>query len=104
MNNPLDIRNATFESIVEAQPALRRRVLDAWRAHGPCTTRELAARIGLDILTVRPRTTELVQLGLVECTGSQRDGGIYRAREPRQVREWLAQRRAQLESSQLQLL
>jgi hypothetical protein len=62
---PIDFAIETFESLKPRLDALRRQVYDAWRAHGPGTTRDVAVRSGIDILTFRPRTTELVQLGLV---------------------------------------
>lgn len=79
---PLDYRNATFAELqARGLEGLRGHVLSAWQLHGPCTTEELAAHSGLSILTLRPRTTELVQLGLVLLAEStaRRGGGIYRA-------------------------
>ena len=64
--NPVDYRNDTWKSIQDRLSGLRALVYDAWHRHGPGTTREVAARSGIDILTFRPRTTELYQLGLVE--------------------------------------
>lgn len=64
---PVYFRNATFEDI-KAQLSGRRMAVYAQLAeHGPCTTRELARRSGIDILAVRPRVTELVQLGFASC-------------------------------------
>jgi|GEM_PF-1977429 len=61
--------------------ALRLSVWDALAHHGPCTTRELAHECGIDLLTVRPRVTELVQMGFAVCVneGEQGREGIYRA-------------------------
>lgn len=42
------------------------------------TTREIAAASGLDLLTVRPRVTELCQLGFAECVGHSKQDGLYR--------------------------
>jgi len=61
-----DFRNATFESIRNDLEGMRLAVYDAWVKHGPATTRDLARLCGIDLLTVRPRTTELLQLGLLE--------------------------------------
>ena len=44
----------------------QRRTLLAWRDHGPGTTRQVAQRSGIDLLTLRPATTALCKLGLVE--------------------------------------
>lgn len=57
-------------------PALSRRaqtVLDWLRAHGPATDRQAARGLGFgDMNAVRPRITELVDLGLLRETGSRR--------------------------------
>jgi hypothetical protein len=63
---PIDYRNETWESIQERLSGLRQSVYQAWQAYGPGTTREVAAKAGIDILTFRPRTTELFQMGFVE--------------------------------------
>jgi len=75
-----DLRNATFAIVRQNLSDSRRAVYEAWVAHGPTTTRDLAARSGIDILNVRPRTTDLCELGLVELAGDHRAAeGIYRA-------------------------
>ncbi len=51
---------------------LRATVLRYLVRHGPMTPDEIAAKSGLDILTVRPRTSELVRMGLVVRTGERR--------------------------------
>jgi hypothetical protein len=79
---PVDYRNATFAELQDrGLEGLRGHVLKAWQAHGPCTTEELAEKSGISILTLRPRTTELVQIGLVVLSEAivRRGGGIYRA-------------------------
>lgn len=81
---PIDYRDATWEMVQGRMDALRERV---WRgmelesvAH---TTREWADILGLDILSVRPRITELCQLGFAELVpghGNPRAAeGLYRA-------------------------
>lgn len=85
---PIDYRNATWADIQAQLTARRLDVLEGLRRHGPCTTRELAAAMGWDILHVRPRVTELVQLGFAEVVptahGPQSSApareGVYRAR------------------------
>lgn len=64
----VDFRDATFRDLVGKLEGLRLQVYEAWVKHGPTTTRRLAQLCGIDLLTVRPRTTELVQLGLVEVS------------------------------------
>lgn len=62
---PIDYRNETWDALQARVHGQRLAALNAWRAHGPGTTREVAQRSGIDLLTLRPRTTELYQLGLV---------------------------------------
>lgn len=76
---PIDYRNATFAEIRDRIAGDRARVLEAWRVHGPCTTEDLAARSGIPILTLRPRTTELRQLGFVILAAGKGHSGVYRS-------------------------
>jgi len=73
------IRDLNFEQLKDRLSGLRQAVHSALQLHGPCTTRALAHKAGLDILTVRPRVTELVELGFAECTGREAGEGVYRA-------------------------
>lgn len=94
---PIDHRNETWEALQERVQGLRLAVLDAWRAHGPGTTREVARRSGIDLLTFRPRTTELVQLGLVQLVPTTQHlgrEGIYRALDPAEALSVFADRKA----------
>lgn len=77
--SPTSIRDLNWQQLQERITGLRATVHEALRMHGPCTTRQLAAKAGLDILTVRPRVTELSELGFAECTGREGGEGIYRA-------------------------
>lgn len=76
-----DFRNATFDSIRKNLDGLRLRAYHGWLLHGPGTTREVSQRCGMDILTFRPRTTELMALGLVTLDDRQHEKGegVYRA-------------------------
>lgn len=76
---PIDYSLATFQEIQGRLVSLRASVYDALLEHGPCTTRELARAGDIDLLTVRPRVTELVQLGFAECLGEDAREGRYRA-------------------------
>lgn len=77
---PLDFRNATFEQIRERLLGDRLAVYHALlSAPRPLTTRELAAAMGRDPFSVRPRVTELCQLGMAEPAGA----GGRRGREGR---------------------
>lgn len=74
-------RDATFKDLQRRLVHLRLSVYEALAHHGPCTTRELARACDIDLLTVRPRVTELVQLGFTILVGHTPDNheGIYQA-------------------------
>jgi len=82
---PIDYRNATFADLQRHITGDRMRVLAAWKKHGPCTTEDLAERCSISILSLRPRTTELLQLGFVILMGGKKRGGVYRAAEYQEV-------------------
>ena len=87
-----DFRDATFEGLRAELPALRLAAYFGWMTHGPGTTREVAGRCGMDILTFRPRTTELVQMGLVRVQNEEcrmKNGeGVYRAAMAEEWEDW----------------
>lgn len=58
---------------------MRLEIYRSWRLFGPKTTKELADRTGLSLLTLRPRTTELLQLGLLKQLGMLDGEGVYEA-------------------------
>lgn len=102
---PIDFRNATWNDIREQLAGRMLVVYEAWQRYGPGTTREIAERSGLDILTVRPRTTNLFALGFVQLIEQAGHEGIYSA-----VPEQIAlenftthQREARAEGAQLPL-
>ena len=103
---PIDFRNETFAQIQERIAGMTRAVYLAWKEHGPGTTREVAVRAGIDILTLRPRTTDLVKLGLVCLTDIQADAseGCYRARPFEEWQRWIELERERVTSGQLQLV
>jgi hypothetical protein len=76
---PIDYRNETWEQVRERVDAMRMLVYRASGIHGACTTRELSRKSGIDLLTLRPRVTELCQLGLIELASPEQPGreGIY---------------------------
>lgn len=79
--SPIDYRNITFADIKGRLHGDRLTVLEALQLHGPTTTRSLAQTMEWDILSVRPRVTELVQLGLAEIVPGSHPSreGMYRA-------------------------
>lgn len=102
--SPIDLRNATFRDIRDRLVGLRVSVYEALLDHGPCTTRQLARECGIDLLTVRPRVTELVQLGLAVLLDSDHHEGIYRALTIAEAEAAFAARQAEmLGGSQLAL-
>lgn len=102
---PTDCRDKTFHTIQGDLSGRLAQVYQAWLDAGPATTRELSNRSGIDILNVRPRTTDLVNMGLVIFSSTVAGEGVYRART---MQEWEAWRSAQLQaigsSNQLALI
>lgn len=77
MNTPTEIRDGMFAQIRPSTHQMNSLVWELLGKHGPCTTRQLADRSGLSILSVRPRVTELLQMGLVALTGREGREGVY---------------------------
>ena len=78
---PIDVRNAVWADIQGRLAGDRRSVyamLLGWQGE-PVTARGLAERMGRDVLSVAPRLTELVQLGLARCVGRAGRRGLYEA-------------------------
>jgi hypothetical protein len=86
----IDFRDATFERLRATLDARRAAVYTAWVALGPGTTREIAQRAQIDILSFRPRTTELLQMGLLTVAGGEHKGreGTYRATTAAEWQDW----------------
>jgi hypothetical protein len=101
---PVDFRNATFAELAGRIAGQRASALEAWRQHGPATTAELAERSGLSILTLRPRTTELVQLGYVTLCEAQPAGheGVYRVRTDEELAAWFTAQQAAAQPVEVQ--
>ena len=88
---PIDVRNAKFEELQPLLTGLRRRVWEGWIAYPGLTTRELAAVTGIDLLTLRPRTTELYQMGvvtLIAVSPGDNYEGTYAARTMEEWQRW----------------
>jgi hypothetical protein len=102
---PIDFRNETWGTVQARIVGLRLEVWLAWQRFGPGTTREVAARRGLDILMFRPRTTELFQLGFVELDPVQpkRGEGVYRAVHPEVALLRFEEKKRRPQQSELQL-
>lgn len=65
------------ESMVKTAPRLRDLCRQALR-QGPATADEIAGRLDMSILAVRPRITELYHAGLIAETGERRPNGSGR--------------------------
>lgn len=76
---PTDIRNMAWRDILARVEGERARVYWALSNNGPCTTEVLAMKMEISVLSVRPRVTELCQLGLAELAGRTGHEGIYKA-------------------------
>lgn len=102
---PADFRNENYHQIRARISGQRQAVLDAWLIHGPGTTKDVAARAGISILTFRPRTTELVELGFVRlCDAQSRHGeGMYRAATADESLSFFQTKQAELRTQQSEL-
>ena len=91
---PIDFRDATFEQLAGYIADQREAVYKAWGAHGPCTTKQLAERSGLNVLNVRPRTNELVLLGFMrlakDALQTVAGEGVYRTTTEAELAAWFA--------------
>ena len=77
--NPAAIALDNWHNIQQKLQGLREQVYRAMLMAGPQTTQDLADIVDLSILTVRPRVTELCELGLAELAGRSGRHGLYRA-------------------------
>ena len=64
-----DTSKAAAQSVAASAPRLRQLVLDQLRLYGPATADEIAENMGRDRLSIRPRLSELRELGKVQDSG-----------------------------------
>ena len=76
---PIDLRNALWAEIQGMLAGDRLLVHAILLRHGACTTRQLATVAEMDPFSVRPRVTELCQLGLAELVDKDGHEGVYQA-------------------------
>jgi predicted transcriptional regulator len=102
---PIDFRQTTFQALQARLTGFRATVLEALREGGPATTRELAKRMSWDLLAVRPRITELFQMGFVRCLDREGHEGTYEALSGAEARQHFQrmQAEAQGEAAQTEL-
>ena len=74
-----DTAHAAAAQIAPAAPRLRDQVLTVFERSTGMTADECAGRMGLSILTVRPRVTELSRLGKLRDSGARRPNGSGRS-------------------------
>lgn len=67
-----DTSKQAATAIAPIAATVRDLVADCYLFYGPMTADEVAERLGLSILTVRPRVTELVKQGIIVDTGARR--------------------------------
>lgn len=64
-----DIRDLNWTQIRDHLTPARMRIHETLQRVGQSTSMDLAERAGLSLWSVRPRMTELAQMGLVRCVG-----------------------------------
>lgn len=67
-----DTSQAAADAIAADAPTLRARALRVLERSNGLTADEVAGRLGLSILAIRPRVTELSRLGKVRDSGERR--------------------------------
>lgn len=69
----MDLRIEHYREVLPTLTGKRAEVYQNLVAFGPSTPCELAARMGWDKCSVRPRLTELVDMGRAQTTGDRRE-------------------------------
>lgn len=100
---PAQIRDAVWADLQANLNERRRAVYEAFKKYGPATTLQIAAIAGIGLLTLRPRTSELMEMGLLECVGRLPEGGVYKAVEMEEAAKRVAVARVAA-GEQLQML
>jgi transcription initiation factor IIE alpha subunit len=95
-STPAEIRNENYGHQQPGHKVMQIAVWQALQVHGPCTTRQLAERCGISILSVRPRVCELVELRMVDMVGREKREGVYRALSGLELEERIASETVEL--------
>ena len=82
-----EIRNDQWRKIQKRLSGDCLKVHRAFQTHGPATTLDLASCAEISPWSVRPRTTQLLQMGLVQLVGRQDREGVYAAVDPQRALE-----------------
>lgn len=96
-----EARRVSYDQVKPKVTQLQAQVLAYLKRYGPLTTRSTATAMGVSILTVRPRMTELLQAGLVRAIGRNHDGALYEVIPEEEVKAIWEQEQ---KSDQLELL
>jgi len=67
-----DLRAVNWNELRDKLNPSRKKVHDGFHNFGPATAVEMAAKLGMDKCSTRPRVTELYHLGLLVPTGIRR--------------------------------
>jgi hypothetical protein len=101
--NAVDFRSMTFAGLRARIAGDRARVYDAFLCWGPGTTREVSDKARIDILTLRPRATELLQLGAIELLRGEGHEGVYGTRSLGSHEAWFNRRQREALEQQMDL-
>ena len=74
-----DTSRAAAASMAPSAATLRAQVLDLFEKSSGMTADEAAGRLGLSILSIRPRVTELSRTGKLRDSGKRRPNGSGRS-------------------------
>ncbi|HEX8382434.1 MAG TPA: hypothetical protein VF592_03565 [Sphingomonas sp.] len=74
-----DTSRAAGASMASVSSSLQAKVLDLFERSNGMTADECAGRLGISILSIRPRVTELVRLGRLRDSGGRRANGSGRS-------------------------
>ena len=67
-----DTSREAAEGMIRAVPTLRAEALDVLERSNGLTADEVAGRLGMSILSIRPRISELARLGKIRDSGERR--------------------------------
>lgn len=98
-----DIKLDNWQAVQAHLTSHRLAVYTALSHRGESTSRKLANYMDEDVLTIRPRLTELMQLGFVILTGKVGHEGTYRACSQDEAKRNWDQAQAQLKNPQKEL-
>lgn len=99
-----DIKLDNWQAVQSRLTDHRLAVWQALAHRGESTSRKLANYMDEDVLTIRPRLTELLQMGFVILTGKVGHEGTYRACSREEARRAFDLKQSQSNNPQLEML